>query len=125
MLWGMKSAAAVYGLAMMLSTQTLAMDGDPMAGRFGNTVRLTAKDGKVSKVYYNVDKSVVVLRPDGSILNGTWAIEGEKLCVSVAVTLTSVKRCAPFLPHKRAGDTWEQNDADGNPVTATIMPGRQ
>jgi hypothetical protein len=101
-----------------------AAAGDPMQGRYGNTVRITAKDGKLTRVYYNADKSVTVMRPDGNVITGAWAIEGAELCVSASVMLMSVKRCSPFVPDKKPGDTWTQKGPDGDDVSVTIVPGR-
>lgn len=101
-----------------------AAAADPMTGRYGNTVRIKNKAGQITRVYYNVDKSVTVMRPDGGVITGTWAIEGAELCVSASVMLMSVKRCSPFVPDKKPGDTWTQNGPDGDEVTITIVAGR-
>jgi hypothetical protein len=112
----------------LLAVAALAVCGsaaaDPMQGRYGNTVRITAKDGKLSRAYYNADKSVTVMRPDGGVITGTWEIEGAELCVSASVMLMSVKRCLPFVPDKKPGDTWTQKGPDGDEVSITIVAGR-
>jgi hypothetical protein len=109
---------------LSVALSALSFGADPMAGRYGNTVRITAKDGKITTLYYNADKSVTVKRPDGDVITGSWAIEGEQVCVSASVMLMSIKRCNPFVPDKKAGDTWTQKDGDGNDVSITIIPGR-
>jgi hypothetical protein len=102
-----------------------AFASDPMAGRIGNTVKVTDKDGKVTAVQYRADKTVTVRRPDGDVIQGTWAIVDGKICVTATVLLIPITRCNPFVPDKKPGDVWAQKDADGNDVTATIIPGQQ
>lgn len=97
---------------------------DPMQGRYGNTVRITNKEGKITRVLYNADQSVTVMRPDGGVITGTWAIEGAELCVSTSVMLMSIKRCLPFVPDKKPGHTWTQKGPDGDEVTIAIVAGR-
>jgi hypothetical protein len=119
----MKWLTVAAALALMSAEPILAAS-DPMAGRYGNTVRITNKEGKITRIYYNPDKSVTVMRPDGNVITGTWAIEGAELCVSASVMLMSVKRCLPFVPDKKPGDTWTQKGPDGEDVTVTIVAGR-
>jgi hypothetical protein len=115
---------AAAALAVFWGVALAWADVDPMQGRFGNTVRIVSKDGKVTRILYNPDKSVTVMRPDGGVVTGTWAIEGGQLCVSASVMLMSVKRCSPFVPDKKPGDTWTQPGPDGEEVTISIVPGR-
>lgn len=111
-------------LSLVIVASAWAADADPMAGRYGNTVRITSKDGKLTRIYYNPDKSVTVMRPDGGVITGAWEIEGAELCVSASVMLMSVKRCLPFVPDKKPGDTWTQKGPDGDDVTIAIVAGR-
>lgn len=111
-------------LALSLAIVPAFAAADPMQGRYGNTVRITNKAGQITRVLYNADKSVTVMRPDGGVITGTWAIEGAELCVSASVMLMSVKRCSPFVPDKKPGDTWTQKGPDGDEVSITIVAGR-
>lgn len=110
-------------LAIAMAASTFAA-GDPMTGRYGNTQVVTHKDGRSMRAMFNADKSVTMMRPDGSVLQGTWAIEGEQLCLSVSMLVVEDKRCMGFVPDKKPGDTWTQKGPDGQQVTVRIVPGR-
>jgi hypothetical protein len=97
---------------------------EPMAGRFGNTQVITHKDGRIMRAMFNQDKSVTIMRPDGSVMQGTWEIEGDKLCLSMSMLMIPMKRCMPFTPDKKAGDEWTQKGPDGGDVSVKLVPGR-
>jgi hypothetical protein len=114
-----------FGLiACVAAAGAWAAGADPMQGRYGNTVRITNAAGQITRIYYNVDKSVTVMRPDGAVISGSWEIEGAELCVSASVMLMSVRRCSPFVPDKKPGDSWTQKGPDGDEVTIAIVAGR-
>jgi hypothetical protein len=101
-----------------------ALPADPMKGRYGNTQVMTEKDGRVMKARFNPDKTVELTRPDGETMKGEWVLEGDQLCIKMSMLLMNMKRCMPFVPHKKPGDTWTQKNPQGEEVTATIVEGR-
>lgn len=102
-----------------------AVPSDPMEGRYGNTVVMTGKDGKAMRARFNRDNTVELIRPDGETTSGEWVFEGDQLCIKMSMLLMSMKRCMPFVPHKKAGDVWKQKNPQGEEVTATIVAGKQ
>lgn len=120
-------AAAMFSAKALASAPPLppAAPTDPMAGRYGNTVVMTEKDGKVMKARFNRDKTVELTRPDGETMSGEWVLEGDQVCVKMSMMLMSMKRCMPFVPHKNPGDVWTQKNPQGEDVTATIVAGKQ
>ena len=53
---------------------------DVGSGLVGNTVTLTGPNGDVTKIFYPDASSTVVKRPDGSEVNGSWRVDGDKIC---------------------------------------------
>jgi hypothetical protein len=118
------AARICAGLIGMLAVPQVLAAGDPMQGRYGNTQRIEQPDGRLMRAMFNADKSVTLMRSDGSVMQGTWGVEGDQLCISVSMMLAPMKRCMPFAPDKKPGDTWKQKGPDGQEVTVTIAPGR-
>jgi hypothetical protein len=110
--------------AVLLMAAAGLPPADPMTGRYGNTQKTTHKDGRIMRAMFNADKSVTLMRPDGSVMQGTWAIESGELCLSVSMLVVAMKRCMPFVPDKRPGDSWTQKGPDGEEVTVAIVQGR-
>jgi opacity protein-like surface antigen len=121
----MKRMIAALAMTMALSGAAHAADAvDPMASRIGNTVTLTAADGKVTKVMYNAGGTMDMVAPDATKGTGKWAVKEGKLCVTLDAGPTAGKEnCNPFADHK-IGDTWQVPLADGTTSTATLVAGR-
>jgi hypothetical protein len=107
-------AAAAFAVS---ATVALA---DNLAGYYGNTVEVTAPDGKVSKSRVNADKTWSTVNPDGSTSKGTWAWKDEK---TACFTQTepppapdAKPACFEIQPHK-PGDSWEVKSPDGKMTT--------
>jgi opacity protein-like surface antigen len=114
----------VLGLAAAVALSAVAFAADKMEPRYGNTVVLTAANGQVTKLMYNKDGSMDVVMPDGAKAKGTWAMEGDKLCVTSSVgPAAGQKQCNPFAEHK-VGDEWEIPLPDGTKLKAKLVAGR-
>lgn len=121
---------AIFSAATALAAQAFATTppappSDPMEGRYGNTQMMTGKDGSVMRARFNRDKTVELTRPDGESMKGEWALEGDQLCIKITMLLISMKRCMPFVPDRKVGDSWTQKNPQGEEVTATIVAGTQ
>ncbi|HAC58181.1 hypothetical protein [Parvibaculum sp.] len=75
-----------FVLAVAVSTVAFAgaAFANAGAGLVGNTVTLTGPDGAVTKIYYPDASSIVVKGADGSEAQGTWRVDGDKICTTVA-----------------------------------------
>jgi hypothetical protein len=111
----LSAAALVFGVC--LSGPTLA---DTWSAVYGNTITSTYTDGRVVKVYVDVDHSYSILLPNGQTLKGTWADAGGQSCF----TLSSGGKpsCFPIKDYK-VGDTFGGSDATGS-YTGVITAGR-
>jgi hypothetical protein len=119
------SAVSIFVVfATAWANQPPGAPADPMEGRYGNTQVMTGKDGKAMRARFNRDKTVELTRPDGETMKGEWALEGDQLCIKMTMMLMSMKRCMPFVPDKKVGDTWTQKNPQGEEVSATIVAGR-
>ena len=90
--------------------------GDLLAGSFGNTTTMTYADGSVVEFYFDEDGT---FSTDTGI-GGSWSLDGVTLCLSNE----GESRCGEWGGPYSAGDTWQQNDPDGNLMTVTITDGR-
>ena len=116
-----KLALGLIAAAMIAGT---AMASDLMAGRYENTVTLTAADGKVTKLHYNKDGTMAITNPDGTKGTGKWAVTDGKLCVTLDQGPTAGKEnCNPAVERK-VGDTWDVKLADGSTAKAALVAGR-
>lgn len=120
----MKHSLLTAMCVVLVGSAQAAAAADPMLGRYGNTVQMTNSQGKVSKAFFNPDKTVKLRRPDGEEMEGTWEVVGPEICIKMTMLLVSMKRCMPFVPDKKAGDTWTQKGPGGDEVTAVIIAGR-
>ena len=92
---------------------------DNFAGFYGNTVAVTAPDGKVSKTKVKADKSFETTNADGTKTSGTWAWKSPtEACftqVSPAPAAGTAPACFNIDPRK-VGDKWETKTPDGKAV---------
>jgi hypothetical protein len=68
---------------ILLASAVLALSAgvalaDNLAGYYGNTVVITAPDGKVTKSKVNADKTYSAVQPDGTTTKGTWEWKDDK-----------------------------------------------
>src|SRR5690606_19551858 len=52
---------------------------DPQANLYSNTVVITSAAG-VSKAFVNEDHSYTTTFPDGKVVKGSWAVQGDEVC---------------------------------------------
>lgn len=105
------------GVALAFSS--LAVHADPMAGMYGNTLKMTMSDGKSSTVYINQDMSWEQHMADGTALKGTWAWKDPTTACFTQTVPAPKAGMAPYCtminPHN-AGDTWDEKDSQGKVV---------
>lgn len=113
----MKKFAALLALGAALTTG--AAFADTIENGYGNTFVVTAGD-VVVRYAFNADGTFSATAPDGSVQSGRYEIAGDQLCFLNG----DARQCAPLVHGKNVGDTWQQLDADGNPITVAIVAGR-
>lgn len=106
---------------ILLASAMLALSAgtalaDNLAGFYGNTVVVTAPDGKVTKSKVNADKTYTSIQPDGTTTKGTWAWKDDK---NACFTQTEPAPAAGQAPAcyavdpRKVGDTWTVKTPDG------------
>lgn len=109
---------------ILLATALVALSSgvamaDNLAGYYGNTVIVTAPDGKVTKSKVKADHTYTSVMPDGTTTSGTWAWKVEPEACFTQVTPPPAAGTAPACfkidPHK-VGDKWETKTPDGKAV---------
>ncbi|MBP6011782.1 MAG: hypothetical protein KBA31_06100 [Alphaproteobacteria bacterium] len=125
-LWGVGAlvAASFAGAA-------LAAD-DPMAGAYGNTVLVTNAKGETSKLWINKDGTLKGENAKGEKFTGKWALKdgNKQYCSTPDLPANAPKEtpapkeaCSEFKGPHKAGDKWEQMDANNEKVTVEIKAG--
>ncbi len=113
--------------AAVLALSAGAALADNLAGYYGNTVVITAPDGKVSKARVNADKTYATTLPDGTVVQGTWAWKDDKVACFTQVTpppaAGQAPLCLPIDAHK-VGDNWSLKDKDGKETKYTMQAGQ-
>lgn len=98
---------------------------DPQANLYSNTIVITSAAG-VSKALVNEDHSYATTFPDGKVVKGSWAVQGDQVCY----TQTDPAPAATDKPicveneERKVGDTWEAPGADGKPMKVMLQAGR-
>jgi hypothetical protein len=115
------SAAVLVATAAAVALPAFAASMEP---RFGNTMLGIRPDGTILKLYYNKDHTFSgVITPAGSPTSfeakGTWALKGEKLCVTPE---GAGKESCALLKGDKVGDKWETTvqGTDGKPVVQSV-----
>lgn len=90
---------------------------DPMEGTYGNTVKLTGKDGDYY-YYFNRDGTFTSSEPNGEQF-GTWKIVGDKVCTHTKAG----ESCGVVQPNRKVGDKWSPV-VNGEAVQVEIIAGR-
>jgi hypothetical protein len=118
-------------VAMSLAGAAMAAD-DPLAGVYGNTVVVTDAKGAVTKIWINKDGTYKATGVDGQSGTGKWSVKDNntKYCstpdlpaTAPAGTPSPSESCSELKGSHKAGDTWQQNDANGQPITVAIKKG--
>lgn len=119
----MKRILAAAAIAALSAGVAFA---DNLAGYYGNTVVVTAPDGKVTKSKVAADKTYSTTRADGSTTKGTWAWKDDKVaCFTQTVPAPAADMkplCLPIDAHK-VGDKWEVKTPDGKAVVKYELTG--
>lgn len=112
--------------AVALALGALSMAGAAWAqnapNNDNNTFVVTEANGTVLRYHFNSDGTWDVLTPDGQTVNGTFAIQGDQVCMTRAGQ--SEAACVQNNTGKQVGDTWTQAGSDGSQVSISLVAGR-
>ena len=115
-------------VALSVAGAAIAAD-DPMAGAYGNTVVVTNEKGETSKIWINKDGTYKV-EANGKTGTGKWVLKdaNKKYCSTPDASADAKapapkETCTDFAGAHKAGDKWQQKDADGKTVTVEIKAG--
>jgi hypothetical protein len=112
---GLKYAAVMC----VLGVGVAFANDDPLANYYGNTVAITNAAGTTS-VRINQDGSFDETLPDGTVVAGTWKMDGGNSCFYVEGV---PPHCVPAQAHG-VGDTWDVPATDGTIEKAMLIAGR-
>lgn len=127
----MRKIALGLALAAGLIGAAIAAD-DPMAGAYDNTVVVTNAKGEKTKLWIAKDGTYKGENAKGEKFTGKWALKenNTKYCSTPDLPANAPKdtpapkeSCSEFKGPHKAGDKWEQNDANGEKVTVEIVAG--
>lgn len=125
-LWGVGALVAVG-----LSGAAFAA-GDAMEGAYGNTVTVTNAKGETSKLWISKDGTFKGETAKGDKFTGKWALKDNntKYCATADLPANAPKdtpapkeACSEFKGPHKAGDKWDQMDANNEKVTVAINAG--
>lgn len=91
---------------------------------FGNTVVITSSAG-VTKAMVNADNTYETHLADGSVVKGTWALDGANTCYTQtdpAPTAEMKPFCTPN-ENRAVGDKWAAKGPDGSDVSFELVAG--
>lgn len=96
----------LVAISLIAMTPVALAAPDPMASRYGNTTIALDPDGTTTRLFYRADHTFVAKQTSWQS-EGSWAIEGGKLCLSYKITRPGVgnKECVSSEPHA-IGDVW-------------------
>jgi hypothetical protein len=101
---------------------------DPYAGYYGNTVNITNPDGKTDKAFVNPDKTWERRNTDGSVMKGSYEVngDGKSACFAQTEPTPPAEQKPACFPtdNRKAGDTWETKDDKGAVTKWSITAGR-
>jgi hypothetical protein len=115
----MKKIVAALAFAAALSTG--AAFADTIENGYGNTFVVSLGDGATALYRFDADGTFSATGPDGSTQAGRYEVANNQLCF---LGEGDQRQCAPLVSGKNVGDTWQQTDASGNPITVTLRAGR-
>lgn len=127
----MRKIALGLAVAAGLIGAAIAAD-DPMAGAYDNTVVVTNAKGEKTKLWIAKDGTYKGENAKGEKFTGKWALKenNTKYCSTPDLPANAPKdtpapkeSCSEFKGPHKAGDKWEQNDANGEKVTVEIVAG--
>ena len=111
--------AAVFAVA----AASPAFAADPMAPYYGNTTMVTDATGAVVKYQFDAGGAYVAIAPDGVKLTGAYTVANGKICLKPDAA-NAPAGCAPQVDGKKAGDTWEITNDQGQKLSVKLVAGR-
>lgn len=116
----MKKLAALVAIGFFASAGS-AVAQSMMQSAYENTIVVTYANGAQARYHFNADNSFSVQTPDGQTVSGTYAIEGDQICLTPA---GGERACTHYAGEKNVGDTWTQTATDGSQITVSVAAGR-
>lgn len=115
----MKRMAALVAIGALLTAAPAS--AQMMQGAYDNTIVITYTSGAQARYHFNADNTFSLRTPDGQTVSGTYAIEGDQICLTPS---GGERGCTQYVGEKNVGDTWTQSATDGSQITVTLEAGR-
>jgi len=119
-----KAAFASIILASAFAAGAVFAEQAAMDARLTNTIEMQTEDGSVSKLYMNEDGTYMVVLSDGTDAAGVWEDNGAETCYTRTEPEPLDATCSENPAEIAVGASWEATNANGEPVTVTIVEGR-
>jgi hypothetical protein len=113
----MKLAAITLALAASASAAPAPAS---LSEAFGNTVVSTYPDGRTALLWLKPDGTYTAKGRHRTSSSGTWALKGEKICLSQKKPFYAPFAFCTAVP---SGETWAAKAVTGEPVKVRIVPG--
>ena len=111
----------VVALTLALATSAAASAApDGLAKAFGNTVVSTYPDGRTGLLWLKPNGTYTAKGRHRTASSGTWALKGEKMCLSQKKPVWAPFAYCTGLP---TSTTWSAKAVTGEPITVRIVKG--
>jgi hypothetical protein len=105
---------------MAQSDPNVPTEPDPLAGFYGNTLRIEVQDYRGLRFFEPDHTYHDLVR--GQVFNGSWTVEGDRICTQSP----GFNRFCNLGVGKAAGEKWFDHDPyTGNQVSFVLIPGRK
>lgn len=115
----MKKLAAIAAFAAAFAAGPAF--ADTIENGYGNTFVVTLGNGQSAQYHFNADGTFHAIGPDGSTQDGRYEVANGQICF---LGEGDARQCTELASGKNVGDTWQQTDTGGNPITITLQAGR-
>jgi ferric-dicitrate binding protein FerR (iron transport regulator) len=104
--WGALAGCLWMGGALCAPPQS-----DPMKAYYGNTMISRHSDGQVFEVWFDKDRTFVVMHNGKVEVKGTYTVEEGKVCM--VVDPSKPADCHPFKANLKIGESWIATTPNG------------
>ncbi|MBP7704805.1 MAG: hypothetical protein KA105_05910 [Caulobacter sp.] len=119
-------SAAMFAGASLLIAVLAPSPTEVLGPAFANTITSLYPDGKTTKLWLNSNGSYDALRANGQRTGGSWALKGDKLCMTQKRPIYVPLAFCTAIPSMKGGvgASWMAKGLKGEPVRHTITAGR-
>ena len=115
----------LVGVAASLASVLLAAtDRSPLELAFGSTLVSTYPDGRKAELWLERNGGYTARGRRGDPSSGHWRISGDKLCLSQSSPFPAPSAYCTPIPPKGLGSTWKAKAVTGEPITVSVVKGR-